>query len=66
MSHFKHFEELGEAYFSLSKLDKEMYVWKEIFANKYKWTKAELQDALNYINRIRVKEYGLKPLKIKI
>ena len=69
MAHLKHFEEVGEAYLSLSKLDKETYVWKEILANRGKWTKAELQDALRYINDIRtnpIHGYNLEPLKIKI
>ena len=66
LAHLKHYEELGEAYLLLSRLEKETYVWKEIFANKSKWTKPELQDALNYINKIRIREYGLEPLKIKI
>jgi hypothetical protein len=64
MAHLKHFEEVGEAYLTLSKLKKETYVWEQILANRSKWTKAELQDSLNYINWIREERYGLKPLKI--
>jgi hypothetical protein len=70
MAHVKHWEEVGElAYSSLSKLEKEMYVWKQIFAQKERWTTAELRDALNYINKIRTQpEYGynLEPLNIKL
>ncbi|WP_185155102.1 zincin-like metallopeptidase toxin domain-containing protein [Chryseobacterium sp. c4a] len=64
--HLKHFEEVGaEAYRGYNRLTKEMYVWKQIIAQRGRWTEAELNDALNYINRVRVNEYGLKPLKIK-
>lgn len=66
MAHFKHYEEVGEAYLTLSKLEKETYVWEQILANRNKWTKAELQDSLNYINGIREEQYGLEILKIKI
>jgi hypothetical protein len=65
MTHLKHFEELGEAYLSLSKLKKETYVWNEILANRSKWTNAELQDSLNYINRERKKAGINEPLIIK-
>ncbi|WP_182625489.1 zincin-like metallopeptidase toxin domain-containing protein [Myroides sp. NP-2] len=66
MSHVKHFEEVGEvAYKNLKDLDKEMYVWKQILNNRSKWTKAELNDALTSINRLRVKKYDLEPIKIK-
>ncbi|PQA92086.1 hypothetical protein B0A70_11650 [Chryseobacterium piscicola] len=66
LCHLKHFEEVGEiAYQGFSRLDKEMYVWKQILSNRGKWTKAELKDSLDYINRIRTEEYGLKPLIIK-
>lgn len=65
MAHLKHFEEIGDIYLTLSRLEKETYVWKQILANKNKWTKAELLDALNYINRVR-KAAGIKePIKIK-
>ncbi|WP_294233687.1 zincin-like metallopeptidase toxin domain-containing protein, partial [uncultured Chryseobacterium sp.] len=61
MCHLKHFKEIGEiAYKGLSRLDKEMYVWKQILANRGKWTEAELKDSLDYINRIRTEQYGLK------
>jgi Metallopeptidase toxin 4 len=70
MAHVKHFEEVGEAaYKTYSKLEKEMYVWKQIFSQRYKWTRQELQDALNYINRIRTEPefgYNLEPLNIKL
>jgi Metallopeptidase toxin 4 len=65
MAHVKHFEEVGEAiYKTYTKLEKEMYVWRQIFSQKFTWTAAELEDALSYINRIRVKEYNLEPIKI--
>ncbi|RKS26340.1 zincin-like metallopeptidase toxin 4 of polymorphic toxin system [Flavobacterium endophyticum] len=66
MAHLKHFEEIGESYLTISRLEKETYVWEQIFANRNKWTKAELQDSLNYMNGIRIKSYNLEPLKIKI
>ena len=66
MVHLKHFEEIGDAYLTLSKLDKETYVWKQILANRAKWTKAELEDALKYINRERKKAGINEPLKIKL
>ncbi|WP_282786479.1 zincin-like metallopeptidase toxin domain-containing protein [Flavobacterium croceum] len=68
MAHVKHFEQIGEVYHTLDRLQKETYVWKQIIENKGKWTKDELQDALDYINRIRTEPkygYNLKPLKIK-
>lgn len=66
MCHLKHFEEVGaEVYRGYNRLTKEMYVWKQIIAQRSRWTEAELNDAFNYINRVRVNEYGLKPLKIK-
>ena len=66
MTHLKHFEQIGESYLTLSKLEKETFVWEQILANRSKWTKAELQDALNYINKKR-REVGIKePLKIKL
>jgi Metallopeptidase toxin 4 len=67
MAHVKHFEEIGEVYLKLSELEKEMYVWNQILANKERWTKAELIDALDYINRIRIKpKYGkLELIKLK-
>lgn len=66
MAHVKHFEIYGEAYHGLSKLDKENYVWEQVYENRDRWTKAELQSSLDYINEIRVEEYGLKPLDIII
>ncbi|WP_296146403.1 zincin-like metallopeptidase toxin domain-containing protein [uncultured Flavobacterium sp.] len=67
LAHLKHMEELGEiVYKSLSKLDKEMYVWKQILQNRKLWTDAEFIDSLNYINRIRVNDYGLEHLIIKL
>ncbi len=66
MAHLKHFEEVGDVYLTMSKLEKETYVWNQILANRSKWTKAELQDALNYINRERKKAGIKEPLKIKI
>jgi REP element-mobilizing transposase RayT len=47
-------------------LEKDMYVWKQISENRKLWTDAELLDSLNYINEIRVKEYRLDPLTIKL
>jgi hypothetical protein len=68
MAHLKQFEELGEAtYLTLSTLDKEMYVWNQILANRVRWTEAELEESLRYINRIRTEPkygYSLEPIKI--
>jgi Metallopeptidase toxin 4 len=70
MAHVKHFDGVGEAaYKTYTMLDKEMFVWKQIFSQRNKWTQAELQDALNYINRIRTEVqfgYNLEPLNIKL
>ncbi|WP_294204119.1 MULTISPECIES: zincin-like metallopeptidase toxin domain-containing protein [Chryseobacterium] len=66
MAHVKHFEIYGEAYHNLSRLEKETYVWNQVYENKDRWTKAELQSSLDYINEIRVEEYGLEPLEIII
>lgn len=66
MAHVKHFEIYGEAYHDLSRLEKETYVWNQVYENKDRWTKAELQSSLDYINEIRVEEYGLEPLDIII
>jgi hypothetical protein len=68
IAHLKHFEEIGETYLTLSKLEKETYVWEQILGNRSKWTKAELQDSLRYINDIRTNPrygYNLQPIKIK-
>lgn len=60
MAHIKQFEQIGEeAYKNLSTLEKETYVWKQIIENRQKWTEAELNDALGYINRER-KKAGIK------
>ena len=69
MAHLKHFEEVGDIYLSLSKLEKETYVWEQILANRNRWTKTELKDALRYINDVRSNpKYGnkLPPIKIKL
>jgi hypothetical protein len=70
MAHVKHWEEVGEiAYKACSLLEKEMYVWKQIFSQKLRWTRAEIQDALNYINRIRTEAefgYNLSSLNITL
>ncbi len=70
MAHVKHFETVGEAaYKTYSTLEKEMYVWKEIISQRFRWTTAELEDALGYINRIRTSPefgYNLEPLKVKL
>lgn len=63
MSHVKHFEQLGEAYHSLSVLEKETYVWEQTLANRHRWAKAEFEDALRYINDTR-KKFGLEAIKI--
>jgi hypothetical protein len=42
-----------------------MYVWREILANRTNRTKAELEDALGYINRVRKKAGITEPIKIK-
>ena len=66
MCHLKHFEEVGEiAYKAYKSLEKEMHVWKQIIANRSRLTKAELEDALNYINRERKKAGINDPIKIK-
>ena len=66
MAHVKHYELLGDAYHELNVLQKETYVWKEILASRGNWKKGELEDSLEYINRIRTdKKFGLKPIKIK-
>ncbi|WP_260257299.1 zincin-like metallopeptidase toxin domain-containing protein [Elizabethkingia meningoseptica] len=66
MCHLKHFEEVGEiAYKGYSVVEKEMYVWKQLLSNRRKWTKAELDDSLNYINRERRKAGITEPIKIK-
>jgi zincin-like metallopeptidase toxin 4 of polymorphic toxin system len=62
MAHVKHFEELGETYHTLQRLQKESYVWKQILENSGRWTKAELKESLRYINEIREAE-GLRRLK---
>jgi zincin-like metallopeptidase toxin 4 of polymorphic toxin system len=67
LAHLKHMEELGEVvYISLSELDKEMYVWKQIFETRKLWTDAEFLESLKYINDIRVDDYGLEPLIVKL
>ena len=65
MAHVKHFEEVGElTYLSLSTLDKEMYVWEQIFNNRRRWTEKELGEALWYINS-ELKKAGVSdPIKI--
>ncbi len=69
MNHVKHMEIVGEiAYKELSILHKEMYVWKQILANRTDWTKKELMSSLDYINDVRTNPkygYNLEPLKIK-
>lgn len=66
MKHLEHFEEIGEiAYKNLSKLQKETYVWNKILAERGKWTPAELEDALRYINRERKKAGINEPIIIK-
>ena len=69
MKHLEHFEEVGEiSYNKLDVLKKETYVWNKILAERGKWTKDELTDALEYINRIRTEPkygYNLKPITIK-
>lgn len=66
LCHLKHFEEVGEiSYKGFDVVEKEMYVWKQILSNRGKWTKAELDDSLNYINRERKKAGMSKPIKIK-
>ncbi|KXH83702.1 hypothetical protein AU378_14120 [Chryseobacterium kwangjuense] len=64
MSHVKHFEQLDEAYHALSVLEKETYVWEQTLANRHRWAKAEFQEALDYINRVR-EDFDLEPLIIK-
>ncbi|SHL28754.1 zincin-like metallopeptidase toxin domain-containing protein [Chryseobacterium polytrichastri] len=67
MAHVKHFEHAGEAYHDIDLLDKEMYVWEQIYENRQRWTKAELESSLEYINDIRtspIYNYNLEPIKI--
>ena len=70
LAHVKHWKSIGkEAYKNISKLDREMNVWEQIFKNRDRWTKAELEDALRYINDIRTTpKYGFNelPLDIKL
>lgn len=63
MAHVKHFEQLGEIYHTLNTLEKETYVWEQTLVNRNRWTEAELEDALAYINSIREK-FGFEPIKI--
>jgi hypothetical protein len=65
MAHLKHFEQMGKAYLTLSKLEKETFVWEQILANRGKWTKRELKDSLKYINIEREKAGIKEPLKKK-
>lgn len=39
-------------------MEKETYVWKQILANRNRWTKAELKESLRDINKYR-QEGGL-------
>jgi hypothetical protein len=69
MKHLEHYEEVGEiAYKKLNILEKEMYVWNKILAERGKWTQAELEDSLRYINDFRtdpIYGYNLNPIIIK-
>ncbi|KAB1231863.1 zincin-like metallopeptidase toxin domain-containing protein [Chryseobacterium viscerum] len=63
LMHVKHYEEVGrDAYLKLNKLEKEMYVWEQIYKKGNKWTKDEIQASFDYINEIRVEEFGLDPV----
>jgi Metallopeptidase toxin 4 len=67
LAHLKHYELLGEAYKTISKLEKEMYVWRQIISQRARWTTKELEDTLRYINDIRTNpkyKYNLEPIKI--
>lgn len=60
ISSFVHFNNVSEVkqwhnrgskiYEGIESLDREMYVWEQIYKNKSKWTDEELEDALRYIN----------------
>ena len=63
LMHVKHYEEIGrEAYLKLNKLEREMYVWEQVYKSRSKWTKDELQVSFDYINEIRVDEFVLDPI----
>ena len=64
--HVLQWVELGEeVYKSLTILEKETYVWEQIYKNKFLWTEKELKESLRYINEKRI-EFGKEPLKIKL
>lgn len=59
LMHVKHYEEVGrEAYLKLNKLEREMYVWEQIYKNRNKWTEDEFRESLDYINFIRFYEFN--------
>jgi hypothetical protein len=70
LAHVKHWKSVGDdVYQTINTLDREMNVWEQVFKNRSRWTKEELEDALRYINDIRVSpRYGfeIEPLHIKI
>ena len=66
LSHVKHWKSVGDdVYQTINTLDREMNVWEQILKNRSRWTKEELEDALNYINGERRKfDTNLKDIKI--
>lgn len=65
MAHLKHYEEIGDAYYSLKTWQRETYVWEQIWSESRKWTSEELKTSLNYANKHR-KESGIELLKINL
>lgn len=57
LMHVQHWNLVGgsEIYNTISKLDREMFVWQKIYKSRSNWTLEELDDALGYINRERQK-----------
>lgn len=61
-THMKHWKDIGALqYKKLNRLQKEMYAWNQTYKTKNSWTMGELEEALDYINRLREKQ-GLTPI----
>ncbi|MGB3592022.1 MAG: zincin-like metallopeptidase toxin domain-containing protein [Nonlabens sp.] len=65
MAHLEHFEEVGETYFGLKTWEKETYVWEQIWSQRRKWTKRELEKSLEYVNDKR-NQAGIPSLNIRL
>ena len=64
--HLAQWAEIGDKLYSeLSILDKETYVWEQIYKHKNLWTIDELKESLKYINETRI-EFGEEILNIKL